>query len=157
MRPSERTHQGPNPNFKMITFSVFVALSMLSLSEATRQSWPDGTYCLPRPRNHPCPSGWKTGLRQHDTEDRDGSKYCDVKRHGWVPYNTAWCRNLGWGFCCKTRANYPPTGKTWPRGAYCIFRKGGSCPKGFNSGKKPIFANVLIHTTIKVQRFLILN
>ena len=126
---------------------------MLSLSEA--QSWPDGTYCLPKPRNSPCPSGWKTGHRHHDTEDRDGSMYCNVKRHGWVPYNTAWCRNLGWGFCCKTRANYPPTGKTWPRGAYCIFKKGVSCPRGFSSGKKPIFANFLIHTTIKwaVSRF----
>ena len=115
----------------MIKFSLLVAVLIFGLSEA---SWPDGKYCLPMPRSQKCPSGWKTGERRHDTEDHHGSRYCGVKRHGWVPYNVDLCRNLGWRFCCKDKANYPATRKTWPKGEYCIFRKGGLCPRGFASG-----------------------
>ena len=114
----------------MITFSVLVTVTIFGLSEA---SWPDGKYCLPMPGSKVCPSGWKKGVREHDTEDLFGSFNCRIKRHGWVPYNKNLCRNLGWGFCCKTR-NYPRRGKTWPRGSYCIFRYGGSCPRGFDKG-----------------------
>ncbi|XP_028397329.1 uncharacterized protein LOC114521112 [Dendronephthya gigantea] len=114
-------------------FSIFVlgTLSILGLSKA---SWPDGRYCLPMPSNRVCPSGWSKGYRRHDVEDDDQKTYCDARRHGWVPYNSNYCHNLRWGFCCKTRSNYPPTRKTWPKGAYCIFRYGGRCPRGFATG-----------------------
>ena len=114
----------------MIT--LFAMVSIFSLGEA---SWPDGTYCLPMPSNQQCPYGWQKGERRHDTEDLNGSLYCDKKQHGWVPYHRDLCRDLGWGFCCKTQNNHPRTGKTWPRGSYCIFRKGGHCPTGFASGR----------------------
>ena len=117
--------------FKMITLSVLVTVTIFGLSEA---SWPDGRYCLPMPSSQICPSGWQKGVRDHDNEDDQGSSYCSIKRHGWVPYNKKLCRDLGWGFCCKTRDNYPSTGKTWPKGSYCIFRYGGSCPTGFDEG-----------------------
>ena len=116
----------------MITFPFLVVVSIFGLSKA---SWPDGKYCLPMPTSQKCPSGWATGERRHDTEDHNGSKYCGVKKHGWVPYNRDLCRNLGWRFCCKVKTNCPATGKTWPKGKYCIFRKGGFCPKGFTSGR----------------------
>ena len=124
-------------NFKMISLFVLITASIFSLSEA--ESWPDGKYCLPMPRSQQCPTGWSKGIRQHDTEDNKGSSYCDRKKQGWVPYNINLCRNLGWGFCCKTQ-DYPRTGKAWPRGSYCIFRKGGHCPPHFHGGKEPIFA-----------------
>ena len=134
MPQNEHTPPRVHINFEMHTLSVIVIVSIFSVVEA---SWPDGTYCLPMPPNQKCPSGWQKGVRKHDTEDYQGSMHCHKKRQGWVPYNVDLCRNLGWGFCCKTR-NYPRTGKTWPRGAYCIFRKGGTCPKSFDSGRNLI-------------------
>ena len=118
----------------MITPAVVVIVSIFSLGEAT--SWPDGTYCLPMPSNGQCPRGWARGERRHDTEDDNCSSYCSKKQHGWVPYHSDLCRNLGWGFCCKTSNG--TTGNTWPRGSYCIFRKGGYCPTGFASGRNLI-------------------
>ncbi|XP_028408616.1 uncharacterized protein LOC114531157 [Dendronephthya gigantea] len=115
--------------------TTIIALIPFFFTLASSQaSWPDGRYCLPMPSNKQCPSGWSKGYRRHDMEDHDDHKYCDVKRHGWVPYNYDLCRNLGWGFCCKTRENSPRTEKQWPSGSYCIFRYGGSCPKNFASG-----------------------
>ena len=119
----------------MISLCVVFVASVFSLSEA-RVFWPDGKYCLPMPKNQQCPAGWSKGERYHDTEDFQGSSHCHKKKQGWVPYNFGLCRNLGWGFCCKTR-DYPRTGKTWPKGSYCIFRKGGHCPPHFLGGKEP--------------------
>ena len=108
---------------------MLLAASFLSLSEA---SWPDGRYCLPMPPNKQCPSGWEAGYRRHDSDD-SGKKRCYNKRHGYAPHIFNYCQDLGWGFCCKTRSKYPPK-KFWPRGQYCIFRRGGSCPTGFDHG-----------------------
>ncbi|XP_028408615.1 uncharacterized protein LOC114531155 [Dendronephthya gigantea] len=118
---------------KMTTVIALIPFFFLfALSQAYQ--WPDGKYCLPMPLNRQCPPGWSEGYRRHDTEDFEGNKYCDVKRHGWVPYNYDLCNNPRWGFCCKTQENYPRTGKQWPSGSYCIFRYGGTCPRNFASG-----------------------
>ena len=119
--------------FEMITLSVLVTVAVFGLSEACNNIWPDGRYCLPMPGSQICPTGWKKGYRTHDNEDDNHALNCYAKVHGWVPYNTKHCKDLGWGFCCKTRSDYP-TRKTWPKGSYCIFRYGGSCPTGFDEG-----------------------
>ena len=94
-------------------------------------SWPDGQYCLPMPSNQRCPVGWVQGSRHHDSEDYSGAGHYN-QRHGHVPHLTSFGRNLGWAFCCKVRN--PIVFKSWPKGSYCIFRKGGFCPRGFDQG-----------------------
>ena len=115
----------------MISFSVLVIALFLSLSKA---SWPDGQYCLPMPSSKQCPSGWEAGYRGHDSNDEPPNAPCYNKRHGYVPYVFKFCKDLGWGFCCKTRSSNYPAKTFWPSGQYCIFQYGGSCPKGFDSG-----------------------
>ena len=93
--------------------------------------WPRGQYCLPMPPNQGCPFGWAKGTRFHDSEDYSGSGHYN-QRHGHYPHLTSFGRNLGWGFCCKTHNTLVQ--KSWPKGSYCIFRKGGSCPRSFDQG-----------------------
>lgn len=88
--------------------------------------WPRGQYCLPMPSNQRCPIGWDDGYRFQTTEGNNTVR-------GDVPYVATRGEDLGWGFCCKTRVRYS-RGRSWPRGSYCIFRKGGFCPRGFMEG-----------------------
>ena len=105
--------------------------------------WPDGKYCLPMPSNGKCPRGWRSGHRYHDMEDRLGGHYYYRKISGWVPKNSGLPRNIEWGFCCKgdcKQNNYVHQRNPWPRGSYCIFRCGGSCPRNFHQGEKLVRA-----------------
>ncbi|CAH1232648.1 Hypp483 [Branchiostoma lanceolatum] len=101
------------------------------LQRFTKQ-WPTGTYGLPR-TNTGCPvaagARWRTGVRHHDTEDDDSSNQWTDGLHfdGGIGRN-----NMKQKFCMKTTSRDGDGG--WPRGSYCIFKKGG-CPGGFQSGE----------------------
>ena len=88
--------------------------------------WPRGQYCLPMPSNQRCPLGWDDGYSFQTTEGNNSVQ-------GAVPYVATRGQDLGWGFCCKTRVRYSSR-RFWPKGRYCIFRKGGFCPRGFMEG-----------------------
>ena len=90
-------------------------------------AWPKGTYGLPMPKSG-CPQGsgftWHKGTRYHDTEDNKGSS-------DWSsPYDLAGRadkNDMEQKFCMKTQSQ--PTELSWPKGKYCVFKK-GSCPTG---------------------------
>ena len=76
-----------------------------------------------------CPSRWSSGYRYQDTEDRRNSngKSSGIERKMKVVVGS----NIRFYYCVKTvRGN---TGYRWPRGSYCIAKK-GSCPRGFRYG-----------------------
>ena len=107
----------------MTTLFYFI---LLIVCAQTSTVWPRGQYCLPMPSNERCPLGWEEGYRFHTTEGNNTVR-------GDVPYVATRGKDLGWGFCCKTRVRYSRV-SSWPKGSYCIFRKGGFCPRGFMEG-----------------------
>ncbi|XP_078383252.1 uncharacterized protein LOC144665838 [Oculina patagonica] len=91
-------------------------------------TWPLGTYGLPM-TIYGCPKGsfWHLGTRYHDTEDSNS-------RNAWSnPYSLAGQigkNNMEQRFCMKTEYKTSEYSFPWPKGRYCIFKK-GKCPKGF--------------------------
>ena len=90
-------------------------------------TWPFGTYGLPMAKSG-CPKGtfWNAGTRYHDTEDHDPN-------NSWShPYDLAGHvgkSNMDQKFCMKTRAETSQYNLPWPKGQYCIYKK-GTCPQG---------------------------
>ncbi|XP_041462169.1 uncharacterized protein LOC121413421 [Lytechinus variegatus] len=98
-------------------------LLMLMVCHCYAQTWPSGTYGLPKPLTG-CPSGWVDGRRGHDTEDTNPINMWSV------PINLAGYQgrsNMEHQFCMKT---FTSGSSSWPAGEYCIY-KYGSCPSGF--------------------------
>ena len=77
-----------------------------------------------------CPKGtkfsWHVGTRKQDTEDFRG-------KNRWSnPYDLAGAvrsSEMEQKFCMKTQVGDTTTGISWPRGQYCILKK-GACPEG---------------------------
>ncbi|XP_068753764.1 uncharacterized protein [Montipora capricornis] len=94
-------------------------------------TWPSGTYGLPMTKSG-CPKGnfWHQGTRFHDTEDDDSS-------NSWSdPYDLAGTvskNNMEQKFCMKTKSKASEFELSWPKGKYCIYKK-GDCPEGFGNG-----------------------
>ncbi|XP_068755958.1 uncharacterized protein [Montipora capricornis] len=94
-------------------------------------TWPFGTYGLPMTKSG-CPDGdfWHKGTRYHDTEDDDSDNY-------WSdPYDLAGKvdkNNMEQKFCMKTKSKTSEYELPWPKGKYCIYKK-GDCPEGFGNG-----------------------
>ena len=96
-------------------------------------AWPKGTYGLVKPVKgclQGSNSGWESGWRKHDTEDRNSNNDWSSSYNlaGWKGKN-----NMQWEFCIKVtngenNINYP-----WPEGTYCILKK-GNCPNNFHTG-----------------------
>ena len=92
-------------------------------------TWPKGTYGLPMPKSG-CPKesnfSWHEGYRKHDTEDvRADNKWSS-------PFDLAgkYNRNeMTQKFCMKTKVTTSDYDLPWPRGKYCILKK-GECPEG---------------------------
>ena len=96
--------------------------------------WPRGTYGLPKPKSG-CPkeekgSGfvWHEGSRYHDTPT-----FFPVNE--WSnPYDLAGFygkENVQPYFCIKTQQGSSKFSLPWPKGKYCILKK-GKCPSGKN-------------------------
>lgn len=114
----------------MIAYLLFIFASGAFISVSTE--WPSGTYGIPRAKSG-CPSSngftWHTGWRYQDTEDwfpsnkRSSSFHLDA----WVS------KNLNRTFCMKTTKTGDSSRPSWPKGKYCIYKK-GSCPSGLQPG-----------------------
>ena len=96
--------------------------------------WPRGTYGLPKPKSG-CPkeekgSGfvWHEGSRYHDTPT-----FFPVNE--WSnPFDLAGFygkENVRPYFCIKTQQGSSKFSLPWPKGEYCILKK-GKCPSGKN-------------------------
>lgn len=96
-------------------------------------TWPLGTYGLPMPISG-CQEGsgfpWHKGYRYHDTENKKGSNSWSKPFHISGP---VWRNDMYQKFCMKTQERGTSYDMDWPRGQYCLFKK-GECPKGFRSG-----------------------
>ena len=92
-------------------------------------TWPKGTYGLPMLISG-CPKvpgfTWHQGTRFHDTENTRSS-------NGWSQqYHLAGKKGLNdmeQKFCIKTQESSNKYDLLWPKGQYCVFKK-GACPKG---------------------------
>ena len=93
--------------------------------------WPDGTYSLPKPARE-CPgSGWSTGSRHQDNEDsNNANSYTPSNFKNYMKIDLG--RNIKTYYCTKTFGGN--SGFVWPKGNYCIARRGGNCPSGFKTG-----------------------
>ena len=91
------------------------------------QSWPDGTYGLPKSLAG-CPSGWEEGYRYHDTDDSHSNNQWSDPIH---LAGTRELSNMRNEFCMKAVADFAgPSGADWPQGNYCIYRSDDLCPSG---------------------------
>lgn len=110
-----------------LLFSVVLCLCLFGKSLEAEVPWPEGTYGLPKAKTG-CPVSleWTTGWRFEDTEDNNPSNQKSLSYHLDAAVGT----DINRTFCMKVK-NSETT--PWPRGQYCIFKK-GDCPKGFREG-----------------------
>ncbi|XP_074613692.1 uncharacterized protein LOC141873557 [Acropora palmata] len=111
------------------------SLVMEGLPKVSRQmpvfqnEWPSGNYGLPKPRTG-CPDrSWREGFRYHDSENAENTNWKSNKSH--LSGNVT-LHGIRQEFCIhlNTRNEQIP----WPRGKYCIYKKGGTCPFGLHEG-----------------------
>ena len=112
--------------FKITVNTIILADPKIKVR--VRAQWPGGTYALPQPR-WGCPRGWSSGWRYQDTEDHRTknrrSRGIGSKMRVYVG------KDIRFYYCVKKfRKN---NGVRWPRGTYCIAKK-GRCPRGFHGG-----------------------
>lgn len=93
--------------------------------------WPDGSYGLLQPRSG-CPdtrnARWKTGWLFQDTENDQNENNYSVTLHAKIGVTKY---GITQHFCIKdTNIGSHP----WPKGTFCIYQYGLSCPKDFHSG-----------------------
>ncbi|KAK6185631.1 hypothetical protein SNE40_007823 [Patella caerulea] len=104
------------------------------LKRRKEYKWPSGHYTLIAPHTG-CPDGrFDEGSLTHWSDGRNWHKYTWSEPKGrrlHLKGAHTWKRHTYY-FC--TSKNYSPLGGEWPRGSYCILRKGGECPIGFKSG-----------------------
>ena len=77
-----------------------------------------------------CPQGsgftWLEGTRYQDTEDYNANNVWSS------PYDLAgdvWKNDMEQKFCIKTQNQTTEFSLAWPKGQYCVFKK-GNCPTG---------------------------
>ncbi|XP_059145207.1 uncharacterized protein LOC131932330 [Physella acuta] len=101
------------------------------------QYWPEGTYALLMPQDG-CPNNvgaiWTTGFRKFHTESTDRNyDHVSTVNHLRNPIlERAGTNNFMYQHFCVSTTLSP--GAAWPRGSYCINRKGDKCPSGFETG-----------------------
>lgn len=96
-------------------------------------AWPDGLYSLPQAKTG-CPESgeagftWSSGYIYQDTENKNPDNLCPSPAN--LLKMDCWRNNLKTYYCSKTvkRGDY---GIAWPKGSYCIGKKGNTCPMGF--------------------------
>ena len=90
--------------------------------------WPRGTYGLPMPKDG-CPKGsdfvWHTGTRYHDMENIDPKAFWSAEWDMAGHYSKSAMEQK---FCIKTTRTATTYDLPWPKGKYCIFKK-GDCPE----------------------------
>lgn len=111
---------------------LLVAVAFGTVLEAVNK-WPAGTYGIPRAQSG-CPSSfgftWRTGWRYQDTSDFFPSNKHSNNFHLDASVDK---NNLKRAFCMKTDKAKDASRPRWPKGKYCIYKK-GSCPTGFQNG-----------------------
>ena len=86
--------------------------------------WPNGKYALPAPEGG-CPKGWSLGRRTQGTGKKTDVSSGITSRLA-VNYGS---KTIMVQYCVKTDESDDGVGFEWPKGSYCIARKGGWCPE----------------------------
>ena len=108
--------------------------------------WPSGSYGLPKPSSG-CPdNNWKEGFRYQDSENVENT---NLKSNGSHLSGTVNQHGVRQEFCLHldTHEERIP----WPRGKYCIYRKGRNCPVGLHEG---MIAVVTFHDLVRLCVYL---
>lgn len=113
----------------------FILALFLVVAGGFAESWPKGKYTLVKPKSG-CPSGWVEGWRFQDNEDYSNHNWITSGHHFYGSFDTG---NTKAYYCTKIREEKVTDWTKWklvlwPKGTYCILRKGGSCPLGFANG-----------------------
>ncbi|CAL1529622.1 unnamed protein product [Lymnaea stagnalis] len=101
------------------------------------QYWPEGTFALLSPQTG-CPNNvgaiWAVGFRKFHTESTDRNyDQVTTNSHLKTPIlERVGTNNFMYQHFCVSSTLSP--GAAWPRGSYCINRKGDHCPSGFDTG-----------------------
>ncbi|KAJ7379176.1 hypothetical protein OS493_017675 [Desmophyllum pertusum] len=94
-----------------------------------QNTWPSGSYGLPKPGSG-CPNKqWREGFRYHDSENVENTNVKPNRSHLSGPVSPHGVRQE---FCIHM--DTPGKNIPWPRGKYCIYRKGETCPTGLLEG-----------------------
>ena len=94
-----------------------------------QNTWPSGSYGLPKPRSG-CPrKQWREGFRYQDSENLENTNFKSNGSHFSGKVNPHGMRQE---FCIHI--DTPGEKSSWPRGKYCIYRKGKTCPTGLQQG-----------------------
>ncbi|XP_015762570.1 PREDICTED: uncharacterized protein LOC107341638 isoform X3 [Acropora digitifera] len=99
--------------------------------------WPLGQYGLPMPKSN-CPTAngfvWKRGNIYQDLEDSSNQTRISPQSHLQAIIQNS--TNVIRYFCMKidNSTSHDAKRKKWPKGEYCIYQKGSSCPAGMISG-----------------------
>lgn len=95
--------------------------------------WPSGQYGLPMPKSK-CPGAngfsWMRGNIYQDLEDGGNRTTISPQSH----LHAFVSNDVMQFFCMKTDTTTDNNRKPWPKGQYCIYQKGLSCPTGLLSG-----------------------
>lgn len=101
------------------------------------QYWPEGTFALLSSQAG-CPNNvgaiWTSGFRKFHTESTDRNyDQVTTNSHLKTPIlERVGNNNFMYQHFCVSSTLSP--GAAWPRGSYCINRKGDHCPSGFETG-----------------------
>ena len=94
-----------------------------------QNTWPSGSYGLPKPRSG-CPrKQWREGFRYQDSENLENTNF---KSNGSHFSGKVSPHGIRQEFCIHM--DTPGEKIPWPRGKYCIYRKGETCPTGLQEG-----------------------
>ncbi|XP_046545319.1 uncharacterized protein LOC124255446 [Haliotis rubra] len=94
----------------------------------TPTTWPEESFALPKPIAG-CPgSEWKEGSFYQDTEDYYNGNTWNTTNMSGIKKKDGYLNT----FCVMDDAT--AGSGAWPAGAYCILRKNGVCPGGFEEG-----------------------
>ena len=109
---------------KACSFSFILAVPVI------QKTWPSGSYGLPKPRSG-CPrKQWREGFRYQDSENLENTNFKSNGSHFSGKVNPHGIRQE---FCIHM--DTPGEKIPWPRGKYCIYRKGKTCPTGLQEGR----------------------
>ena len=90
--------------------------------------WPRGTYGLPM-ADTGCPVDpnftWRTGYRYQDMEDDTKNSQLSASSHLAANVHDG---DVEQNFCMKTSTASDNSRPLWPKGDYCIYKRGKTCP-----------------------------
>ncbi|XP_048578632.1 uncharacterized protein LOC5514562 isoform X2 [Nematostella vectensis] len=92
-------------------------------------TWPSGSYGLPKPMTGCHGDKWREGFRYHDTENNDNQNNQSAISH--LAGNVT-LHGIRQEFCIHEGGEGEE--RLWPQGQYCIYKKGALCPAGLNEG-----------------------